>query len=244
MLDAFSINALPIGNQDELAEVVKAASAILVTPAPDDSGCPAFAALRMLDLCGKWVGYLSTTGVYGDRNGGWVFEDSELRPTSIEGKRRVFAEAQWSQFGAHVFRLPGLYGPGRNVIERLMSGKARNIHKDDHVFSRLHHQDCASALMASLSRPDRGAIYNLCDDEPAPGDAVLDYAAKLCDLPLPTPIVWEDPSLSPAMKRFYRDNKRVSNARAKAALGWRPTYPTYREGLDAIYRAVQSNKSD
>ncbi len=244
LLDALGITAVPAGNQSQLAKAVEAASAILITPAPDDDGCPAFKALSGLNLSGKWIGYLSTTGVYGDRGGGWVFEDSELQPTSVEGQRRVLAETQWARFGAHVFRLPGLYGPGRNVIKRLMDGTARRIHKPDHVFSRLHHDDCATALLASLSRPNPGGIYNLCDDEPAAGDAVLEYAAKLCGLPLPESIAWDDPGLSPAMRRFYRDNKRVSNARAKAILSWQPAYPTYREGLNAIYSSVQSNKSD
>ena len=181
----------------------------------------------------RWIGYLSTTGVYGDRGGGWVWEDSERLPTSREGQRRIRAEQQWLSAGAQVFRLPGLYGPGRNVIERLRDGTARRIHKPDHVFSRLHHDDCATALIRSLRQPRPGAIYNLCDDEPAPADTVLNYAANLTGLPLPEATAWDDPRY-PAMQRFYRDNKRVSNALAKAELGWRPQFPTYREGLTAI----------
>lgn len=218
------------------------AKAVLITPAPADDGCPAFAALKPLGAQHKWIGYLSTTGAYGDRDGGWVFEDSALAPTSTEGRRRVLAESQWLSVGAQVFRLPGLYGPGRNVIERLIDGTARRIHKPDHVFSRLHHDDCATALMASLNRPRAGGIYNLCDDEPAAADAVLAWAVELCDLPLPPQIAFDDPGLSPNMKRFYQDNKRVSNARAKAELGWRLHYPTYREGLADIYRSLQSDK--
>ncbi|ESQ90076.1 epimerase [Asticcacaulis sp. AC460] len=210
----------------------EAADSILITPAPGDDGCPAFAALQPV-RSGQWIGYLSTTGVYGDRDGGWVWEDSELRPTSAEGRRRVLAESQWLSAGAQVFRLPGLYGPGRNVIERLKDGTARRIHKPGHVFSRLHHDDCATALLASLNRPRPGGIYNLCDDEPAPADEVLLYAADLTGLPVPEPTAWDDPRF-PAMQRFYRDNKRVSNARAKAELGWFPRYPTYREGLKAL----------
>jgi nucleoside-diphosphate-sugar epimerase len=212
------------------------ADLILITPAPDDDGCPAFATIGDY-IGGQWIGYLSTTGVYGDRNGGWVFEDSRLSPTSREGARRVKAEQQWLTRGAQVFRLPGLYGPGRNVIERLRDGTARRIHKPGHVFSRLHHDDCATALMVSAARPRSGGIYNLCDDEPAPADVVLEFAADLSGLSLPPVIRWDDASLSGPMQRFYRDNKRVSNARAKAELGWRLRYPTYREGLSAIFNA-------
>ena len=238
-LMAQGLMAIDPADHNALAEAIRNVEALLITPAPDDAGCPAFAALSSFDFSGKWVGYLSTTGVYGDRNGGWVFEDSGLFPTSTEGRRRVIAEDQWLSVGAQFFRLPGLYGPGRNVIERLRDGTARRIHKPSHVFSRLHHDDCASALMASLSHPRPGGIYNLCDDEPAPADTVLEYAAALTGLPLPPVIAWDDPSLSGKMLRFYNDNKRVSNARAKAELGWRPQYPTYREGLSAIWNDLR-----
>lgn len=231
-LQNMGIEAVDPASTDAVRAAFDAADAVLITPAPDDGGCPAFAALQPARSA-KWIGYLSTTGVYGDRDGGWVWEDSDLLPTSPEGRRRVFAEQQWLSVGAQVFRLPGLYGPGRNVIERLRDGTARRIHKPGHVFSRLHHDDCATALTASLGRPQPGGIYNLCDDEPAAADEVLLYAAHLTGLPVPDESAWDDPRF-PAMQRFYRDNKRVSNARAKAALGWRPLYPTYREGLAAI----------
>ena len=236
-LEAMGIAAVPVGNRRELATAVKAASAILITPPPGDDGCPAFAALNDLDLAGKWLGYLSTTGVYGDRDGGWVFEDSPRLPSSTEGRRRVMAEDQWLSQGAHVFRLPGLYGPGRNVIERLRDGTARRIVKPGHVFSRLHHDDCASALMQSLVRPRPGGVYNLCDDEPAPAEEVTAWAAREFGFDLPPQIAWDDPSLSPATRRFYQDNKRVSNALAKAELDWRPRYPTYRDGLTQLFNA-------
>jgi len=219
------------------------AEAILITPPPGDEGCPAFASIGGM-MGGQWIGYLSTTGVYGDRDGGWVFEDSALIPTSAEGARRVKAEAQWRARGAHIFRLPGLYGPGRNVIERLMDGTARRIHKPGHVFSRLHHDDCATALMASVARPRPGGVYNLCDDEPAPADTVLEFAAALTGLPLPPVIAWDDPALSGPIQRFYRDNKRVANARAKAELGWRPAFPTYRDGQNAIWDFIRSQNRD
>ncbi len=236
LLEALDIDAVPAGNARALARAVGRVDAILITPAPDDSGCPAFAALAGLDLSRTWIGYLSTTGVYGDRDGGWVFEDSARDPTSIEGRRRMTAENQWLTKGAHIFRLPSLYGPGRNVLIRLRDGTARRVHKPGHVFSRLHHDDCAAGLMLSVAKPRPGGIYNLCDDEPAPADEVLLWAAHEFGLPLPPETIWDDPASSPAMRRFYRDNKRVSNARAKAELGWRPRYPTYREGLAHIFK--------
>jgi nucleoside-diphosphate-sugar epimerase len=215
------------------------AEAILITPAPDDDGCPAFRLLHERVDSTAWIGYLSTTGVYGDRGGGWVFEDSALAPSSAEGRRRVTAENQWLTKNAHLFRLPGLYGPGRNVIDRLRDGTARRVPIPGHVFSRLHHDDCATALMRSVARPHPGRAYNLCDDKPASAEDVLVYAAELAGLPLPPATAFDD--LPPTAKRFYADNKRVANARAKAELGWRPAYPTYREGLAAIYRAGYSS---
>ncbi len=232
------IAAVDPNDTQALAQAVADASALLITPAPGDEGCPAFAALEphLTAASGKWIGYLSTTGVYGDRDGGWVWEDSGLHPSSTEGRRRVAAESQWRGLGQHrvsTFRLPGLYGPGRNVIERLKDGSARRIHKPGHVFSRLHHDDCATALLGAMERRTADS-FNLCDDRPAPADQVLIHAANLISASLPPAIAWDDPGLSPATRRFYADNKRVSNARAKAVLGWRPRYPTYVEGLAAI----------
>lgn len=245
-LAALGVRAVDPGDPQALADTVAHATALLITPAPDDAGCPAFAALApCLAEGSKWIAYLSTTGVYGDRGGGWVREDSDLRPSSTEGRRRVLAEQQWQSLTGHrvnVFRLPGLYGPGRNVIERLRDGTARRIHKPEHVFSRLHHDDCGTALLAGLQRQTQG-IFNLCDDEPAPADEVLAYATSLTGQPLLPEVAWDDPQLSPMTRRFYADNKRVANARAKAVLGWRPQYPTYRDGLTALWRAIQSGKS-
>ena len=237
-LAAQGIDAVDPQDPAALRQAAKA-EVILITPAPDDDGCPAFRALQCLIEGKPWIGYLSTTGVYGDRGGGWVFEDSDLDPSSAEGRRRVLAEHQWLTKGAHLFRLPGLYGPGRNAIDRLRDGTARRVRIDGHVFSRLHHDDCATGLMASVARPNPGRAYNLCDDKPASADEVLIHAAELSGLALPPLTAFDD--LPATAKRFYADNKRVSNARAKAELGWRPLYPTYREGLDAIYRASQTS---
>jgi nucleoside-diphosphate-sugar epimerase len=232
-LEALGITAVPVSDRGALETVIEATDGILITPAPDDNGCPAFARIGDLPLSEKWIGYLSTTGVYGDRDGGWAYEDDVPTPSSAKGRRRALAESQWRSLGASIFRLPGLYGPGRNVIERLRDGTARRIHKPGHVFSRLHHDDCATALRASFERRTRD-VFNLCDDEPASAEDVLIHAAELTGLPLPPQLAWDDPSLGPATRRFYNDNKRVANARAKAVLGWRLQYPTYREGLKAI----------
>ena len=240
-LDAMGITPVSVGNAQALAKAVRAASGLLICPPPGDDGCPAFAALsqHLVETPRKWIGYLSTTGVYGDRDGGWVWEDSARSPSSAEGRRRVLAEDQWCSLDhdINIFRLPGLYGPGRNVIERLIAGEARNVQKPGHVFSRLHHDDCATALLASLQRGGRDT-FNLCDDEPAAADQVLAYGAQLAGLPLPEAIAWDDPRMPPTARRFYADNKRVSNARAKAVLGWRPAYANYRQGLDAIWEEL------
>jgi nucleoside-diphosphate-sugar epimerase len=249
-LTALGINAIDPTDPAALKTAVDQATVILLTAAPNDEGCPAFAALSPLLVSAaaprRWVGYLSTTGVYGDRGGGWVFEDSALHPLSREGQRRADAEKQWVGLGQKtgdcvtIFRLPGLYGPDRNVLERLKDGTARRIHKPGQVFSRLYDSDCATALMASVHRPRPGGIYNLCDDEPAPADDVLVYAARTYGFEVPPEIAFDDPNQSGGMKRFYAENKRVSNALAKAELGWRPQYPTYKEGLAAIYASISS----
>ncbi|UDF05412.1 SDR family NAD(P)-dependent oxidoreductase [Asticcacaulis sp. AND118] len=244
-LTAQGIRAVDPAGTD-LSDLARAADMILVTPAPDDKGCPAFAAVgsALIDAPRKWIGYLSTTGVYGDRGGGWAFEDQAPTPLSTEGRRRVLAESQWQSLTPHhdvaVFRLPGLYGVGRSVIERLRDGTARRIHKPGQVFSRLYDTDCADALMRSAERRRAGAVYNLCDDEPAPADDVMVWAAQTFGFDTPPEILFDAPDLSPGMRRFYAENKRVSNALAKAELGWRPQFPTYREGLQVVWAALRA----
>ena len=220
---------------DTLRAALASADAVLASIPPDDDGDPA---LRLLgaDFAprGAWLGYLSTTGVYGDRQGGWSFEDDRRAPSSAVSARRVIAEDQWRAHGAHVFRLPGIYGPGRSAFDRLRAGDARRIVKPGLVFSRAHVDDIAAALAASIARPQPGRAYNVCDDEPAPPQDVIAYAANLLGVAPPPAIAFADANLPAAAARFYTDSKRVSNARAKAALGWRPCYPSYREGLTAI----------
>jgi nucleoside-diphosphate-sugar epimerase len=230
-----------------LAQVAGRAKAILVTAAPTERGCPGLAALAPAIAASggfpDWIGYLSTTGVYGDRDGGWVFETSPVSAQSVEGARRVAAERDWRQIGRGMgltvtaFRLPGIYGPGRSAFDRLREGTAKRLIKPGHVFSRIHVEDLAAGLEASIARPRAGGIYNLCDDEAASAADVTAHAARLLGLPTPPDELFDPARLSPMALRFYAECKRVSNARAKAELGWRPLYPTYREGLAAILAA-------
>ena len=187
----------------------------------------------------EWVGYLSTTGVYGDRGGGWVDETSALVPTSERGRRRVAAERAWLALHesdgvpVHVFRLSGIYGPGRSVIDQLRSGRARRIDKPGQVFNRIHVADISAALMASIDRPDPGAAYNLADDDPTPSRIVVEHAAALLGREPPPLVPFDEADLSAMARSFYADNKRVDNRRIKQQLGVTLRYPSYREGLAA-----------
>jgi nucleoside-diphosphate-sugar epimerase len=188
----------------------------------------------------EWAGYLSTVGVYGDQEGGWVDESTAPNPNSARTGARVAAEQDWLQFGretgvpVHVFRLAGIYGPGRCVFDKLRAGTARRINKDGQVFSRIHVEDIASVLEASIAKPRGGAIYNVADDEPAaPGDVVA-YAAELMGMPPPPEIAFADADLTPIARSFYEGSRRIKNARIKSELGVKLRYPTYREGLTAL----------
>jgi nucleoside-diphosphate-sugar epimerase len=218
-----------------LAQSLDAAAAVLISIPPGDAGCPAARAFPAIRA--PWIGYLSTTGVYGDLAGRWAFEWSPRRPSSDISKRRVRAEDQWLAQRAHVFRLPGIYGPGRCAFDRLRAGDAQRIVKPGQVFSRAHVGDIAHALTLSIGRPNPGRAYNICDNEPGPPQDVITHAANLLGITPPTEVAYTEASLSPMARRFYQDSKRVSNARAKSELGWRPAFPTYREGLAAILRA-------
>ncbi len=197
---------------------------------------PDIAALEGL----AWLGYLSTTGVYGDRDGGWVDEDSALTPTGERGRRRMAAEEAWLDLRerdglpVHLFRLAGIYGPGRSALDVVRDGAARRIDKPCQVFSRIHVDDIAAVLLASIARPRPGAAYNLCDDEAAPPQEVVTYACELLGREPPPLVPLEEARLSDMARSFYRDNKRVSNARIKDELGVTLAYPSYREGLRAI----------
>ena len=243
-LAADGVEAIDPADTTALDAVLSRASAVLVTAAPDAKGCPALRTLSATPSAGSawpdWIGYVSSTAVYGDRAGGWVFEDDALNAATIEGARRVRAEADWLDAGrgmgltVQIFRLPGIYGPGRSVIDRLKDGTARRVRKPGQVFNRIHLDDIVSGLFASMERPNPGRPYNLVDDEPAPADRVMEWAADALGLSRPPEVAWDDPSVSEVSRRFYLDSKRISNARAKAELGWRPKYPTWREGLASM----------
>jgi nucleoside-diphosphate-sugar epimerase len=194
--------------------------------------------------CGhlRWVGYLSTTGVYGDRGGDWVDEDSPLEPSGERGARRVTAEAWWldlwwdHQLPVHLFRLAGIYGPGRNALETVRSGRAKRIYKAGQVFSRIHVADIAQTLDRSMARPNPGRAYNVCDDDPAPPDEVIKFACALLGVAPPPVIPYHEaePEMSAMARSFYRDNKRVRNDRIKKELGVVLEYPDYKTGLRAL----------
>ncbi len=223
---------------DDLAPALADASHILSSIAPDSEGDPALRLYGAALAASKagWVGYLSTTAVYGDHGGGWVDETTALAPTTARGAARVRAEAAWQATGlpVHVFRLAGIYGPGRGPFEKVRDGTARRILKPGQVFSRSHVSDIATVLAASMARPDPGRVYNVCDDDPAPPEDVLSHAAHLLGLPEPAAIAYDRAEMSPMARSFYAENKRVSNDRIKAELGVRLRYPTYREGLAAL----------
>ena len=229
---------------DSKLQIVPDVTHILVSAPPDENGDPVLRLfeeqLWKLSKQLRWVGYLSTTGVYGDRRGDWVDEDSPLEPNTARGHRRLEAERGWlklhSDYGlpVHLFRLAGIYGPGRNQLLTVLNGSAKRIIKPGQIFSRIHVDDIAGVLAASMAKPNPGRAYNVCDDEPCPPQEVVEYAANLLDLPLPPEIPFEQAELSPMAKSFYADSKRVSNQRIKNELGYKLIYPTYREGLTAI----------
>ena len=211
---------------------------LLASVPPDPAGEPVLDAHAAHIAAARigWIGYLSTTGVYGDRGGAWVDETAEPAPSSERSARRVQAEAGWRALGAHVFRLPGIYGPGRSAVDQLRAGTAKRIDKPGQVFSRIHVEDVAGAVRASMARPDPGAVYNVADDAPAASHEVVAHAAELLGLPPPPLVPHAEAGLSAMGREFYADSRRVSNAKLKRELGWRPRYPDYRAGLAAIVR--------
>lgn len=217
---------------------------VLASAPPDDAGDPVLrAAGPALIAHGgslKWLGYLSTTGVYGDKGGGWVDEESPLDPSTARGARRLAAEREWLALWrahglpVHLFRLAGIYGPGRNQLCSILDGSARRIIKPGQIFSRIHVEDIAGVLEASIARPRPGGAYNVCDDEPAPPQEVVAHAARLLKREPPPEIAFDEAQLSPMARSFYAELKRVSNARIKTELGYHLRYPSFREGLKAL----------
>jgi nucleoside-diphosphate-sugar epimerase len=240
------IKAFAFSREEPLpAAALAGTTHLLASIPPDDAGDPALDrhAADIARLPGlAWAGYLSTTGVYGDRGGDWVDEDSALVPTGARSARRVAAEAGWralrgAGLPAHVFRLAGIYGPDRSAFDQLRAGTAKRIVKPGQVFSRIHVADIATVLEASIARPEPGTVYNVCDDEPAPPQDVVAFATMLAGVkPLPE-IAFADaaPTMSPMALSFFADNRRVRNSRIKERLGVQLTYPDYRMGLWAIH---------
>ena len=229
-----------IGN---LSALLEPTTHLLSSVPPDEGGDPVLDLHRAeIDAVSQrlnWIGYLSTTGVYGDRNGGWVDEMSELKPSGERGRRRAAAEAGWLALSqpAHLFRLAGIYGPGSSALDTVREGRAKRIVKSGQIFSRIHVADIARVLEASMARPHPGAAYNVCDDDPAPPSDVIAFAAALLNMPPPPEVPFEQAELSPMARSFYDDNKRVSNSRIKRELGVALQYPSYRVGLPAILAA-------
>lgn len=225
------------GPLPQLAE----ATHLLISTAPGAAGDPVLAALgaeiAALAPRLRWVGYLSTTGVYGDHGGGWVDEATPLTPTTERGEARMRAEAAWQAIPGlplHIFRLAGIYGPGRGPFAKVRAGTARRIVKPGQVFSRIHVEDIAQVLAGSIARPNPGAVYNVCDDDPAPPEDVIAHAARLLGLPVPPAIPFDQAEMTPMARSFYGESKRVRNDRIKGELGVRLLYPSYREGLAAL----------
>ncbi len=231
----------------DLNAAMDGAQIVLISTPPGPDGSYELAAHReqLAELAPhwRWLGYLSTTGVYGDRGGDWIDETTPPAPTTERGRKRLLTEQAWQDFaretGAplHIFRLPGIYGAGRNALEMLREGKARRIDKPGQVFSRIHVRDLGSVLKASMDKPNPGAIYNVCDDEPAPQHAVIAYAATLLGMAPPPLVPFDDiaAEMTPMARSFYAESKRVRNDRIKQELGVTLEFPTYREGLAAIH---------
>jgi nucleoside-diphosphate-sugar epimerase len=232
-----------------IGDALASASHVVVSAPPNAMGDPVLrhhAADLAASSAIAQIAYLSTIGVYGDWGGAWVNEDSPLKPQSERSQRRAAAEQAWLDHGARtgqqaiVFRLAGIYGPGRSAIDNILDGSARRIIKPGQVFNRIHREDIAGILEAAFATAPRHSVYNVTDDEPAPPQDVVAYAAHLLGRPVPPDLPFAQAAMSPMGASFYAENKRASNARAKADLGWQLQYPTYREGLAAIARDAGS----
>jgi len=229
----------------DLRHILRDVTHILISTPPDADGDPVCSihGYEMGELGGfEWIGYLSATSVYGDRGGEWVTESSELMPSSRRGSRRVQAERQWlelyQRYGlpVQIFRLAGVYGPGRNALDSVRSGTARRIDKPGQAFSRIHIDDIVQTLVASMHYPNPGAIYNLSDNEPVPSHEVIAYACELLGMEPPPLIPFEQADMAPIARSFYADNKRVSNQRIKDELGVQLLHPSFRSGLESCLR--------
>ena len=225
----------------DMIPALNAATHILISAGPDDAGDPVLAQLEteVATRAGQfeWVGYLSTTGVYGDHDGDWVDEETPLTPATKRGIARVEAEAAWQAIAdlpLHIFRLAGIYGPGRGPFAKVRNGTARRIIKHGQVFSRTHVADIARILAASIKKPNIGSIYNICDNDPAPPEDVIAYAAELLGMPIPEAIDFKTADMTPMARSFYAESKKVRNDKIKTELGVELLYPDYKTGLKAL----------
>jgi nucleoside-diphosphate-sugar epimerase len=239
------------GFDPQILEHLSRADALLISVPPTDETDPvlkhfheAIAVAPRL----RWVGYLSTVGVYGNADGGWVDEATPPNPASARARHRIAAERQWLELGekapfaVQVFRLAGIYGPGRNALLKVADGTAKRIVKPGQVFNRIHTTDIAGILKASIEHPDRSAVYNVADDEPGPPQDVIAYAAELLGVSAPPEVPFDEAEQTPMARAFYEDNKRVRNTRIKTELGVTLRYPTYRHGLKALFEAGEGVK--
>jgi nucleoside-diphosphate-sugar epimerase len=234
-----------------IAGALARADALLISIPPDARGDPMlrhFAAAIAAAPRLAWIGYLSTVGVYGDHGGGWVDEDTLPRPIGARSRQRLSAEQAWLELGAragkpvHIFRLAGIYGPGRNALAQLAAGTARRIVKSGQVFNRIHVEDIAAVLAASIARPRVGGVYNLVDDEPAPPQDVVAHAAGLAGIEPPPAVPFAEAQLTGMAASFRGECKRVANRRMKDELGVALSYPSYREGLAALHAAGEGSR--
>ena len=241
LLKENNITPLMWSDDTSIKSIIKRSNCILHSIAPTEVEDPVYEKFaediiaRSMNL--SWFGYLSTTSVYGNHDGQWVDEKTPVNPSSNRGLLRVNAENTWARINnlpLHIFRLAGIYGEGRSPLDKIRSGKAQLISKPGQFFSRIHVEDIAQVLKASIELPNRGSIYNVCDDMPAAPDEVLAYAAKLLNYPEPPRINFEEAELSPMAKSFYSDNKRVNNHLIKNEFSLALKFPNFKAGLDAL----------
>ncbi|MEE9346603.1 MAG: antibiotic biosynthesis monooxygenase, partial [Robiginitomaculum sp.] len=232
----------------QLTRALQNARYILSSIAPHHGGDPvirAYPALAQIAENCRWAGYLSATSVYGDRGGKWAFEDELLAPKTARGRARADAEITWieSEMPVHIFRLAGIYGPGRSPFQKIINGTARSITRPGHVSNRVHVDDIVSAILASIDAPNPQRIYNIADDNPAPSHEVISHASDMLGAKRPVKIGHTDSSLSHMARSFFIENKRVHTGRAKRELGWSPQYASYHEGLPATLKAEKLSPS-
>lgn len=248
-LSSFGLSARVFNSDESDSEIesdLETTEALLISTPPSADGDPVLTAFAQHIAAApnlRWIGYLSTVGVYGDHDGGWVDEDTPTNPGNARSQHRADAEQAWLSFGAandlavQIFRLPGIYGPGQNQLVQLAKGTARRVIKPGQMFNRIHVEDIARAVDASLDRPRAGRIYNVTDNEPAPPQDVVTFAASLCNCEPPDEVDIENSGLTEMGRSFYTENKRVRNQRLRDELGVTLAYPTYREGLTALRAA-------